>query len=110
MPAPSDLTRREFFKVAGAGSLAAAAPSLLRADNGPAKLPTRTLGNTGVVVPVLGLGTAPAGHRPQKEASAFYAAALDKGVTYLDTAPDFTGYGIAQKALGDVLSDPARRD
>ncbi|HEX6984535.1 MAG TPA: aldo/keto reductase [Planctomycetaceae bacterium] len=106
----SDLTRREFLKAAGAGTAAAAVPSLLRADDPRTALPVRTLGKTGVTVPVLGLGTAPAGQRPRKEAAAFYAAAMDKGVTYLDTAPDFTGYGVAQKALGDVLADPARRE
>lgn len=104
----TDLTRREFLKVAGAGSAVAAVPSLLRGDE-TSPLPTRSLGKTGATVPVLGLGTAPAGHRPRKEAAAFIAAAMDKGVTYLDTAPEFTGYGLAQQAVGDVLQDEARR-
>jgi aryl-alcohol dehydrogenase-like predicted oxidoreductase len=82
---------------------------LVRAVDTGTPLPTRALGKTGATVSVLGLGTAPAGHRPRKEAAAFYAAAMDKGVTYLDTAPEFTGYGVAQKALGDVLADPVRR-
>lgn len=108
MPARFDLTRREFLKVAGAGSAAAAVPSLLHAADTDA-LPSRPLGKTGVMVPVLGLGTAPAGHRSRKEAATFYEAAMDKGVTYLDTAPEFTGYGLAQKAVGDVLQDNGRR-
>jgi predicted aldo/keto reductase-like oxidoreductase len=104
----SDLTRRDFLKAAGVGSAAIAAPSLLCADESAA-LPWRTLGKTGVRVPLLGLGTAPAGHRSQKDAAEFYATAMDKGVTYLDTAPDFAGYGIAQKALGEILQDHERR-
>lgn len=105
----TDLTRREFLVTAGVGSAAMAVPAFLKGDEAKALLPTRMLGKTGVTVPILGLGTAPAGHRPQKEAAAFFAAAMDRGVTYLDTAPDFAGYGIAQKALGDVLVDPSRR-
>ena len=104
----TDLTRRQFLKIAGAGSTVVAMPSLLRGSDASA-LPMRTLGRTGVTVPVLGLGTAPAGHRPRKEAAAFFESAMDKGVTYLDAAPEFTGYGLAQKAVGDVLQDAERR-
>lgn len=103
------LTRREFLKAAGAGSAAIALPAVAGAADPQTPLPTRTLGKTGETVPVLGLGTAPAGHRPQKEAVEFYLAAIEKGVTYIDTAPDFAGYGIAQKALGDVFQDKELR-
>jgi hypothetical protein len=103
------LSRRDFLARSGAASAWAvavgAAPSAA-VTNQP--LPTRTLGKTGVEVPVLGLGTAPAGDRPRKEAAWFYHQAISAGVTYLDTAPRFAGYGIAQKALGDVLKE--RRD
>jgi aryl-alcohol dehydrogenase-like predicted oxidoreductase len=56
-------------------------------------------------VPVLGLGTAPAGYRPEKEAVAFYHKCIDSGLTYLDTAPEFAGYGKAQVYLGAVLKE-----
>jgi predicted aldo/keto reductase-like oxidoreductase len=59
-------------------------------------------------VPILGVGTAPAGHRPRKEAADFFSACLDAGAIYMDTAPEFAGYGVAQAALGDVLK--TRRD
>lgn len=69
-------------------------------------LPQRILGKTGVSVPVLGLGTAPAGMGlPDDEAIGLFHAALDLGVTYLDTAP---GYDRAQVQLGHVMKD--RRD
>lgn len=71
-------------------------------------LPHRTLGNTGVSVPVLGLGTSPAGKRPAAEAAALFHAAIDAGLTYLDTAPELGGYGLAQKHLAPVLKE--RRD
>ena len=105
---PSDVNRREFLKTAGAGTALIGAASMLparaeeqEADESP--LPQRPLGKTGVRVPIIGLGTAPAGHRSRKQAAAFYAECLDRGLTYLDTAPEFAGYGLAQRALGDVL-------
>ena len=71
-------------------------------------IPQRPLGSTGVDVPIIGLGTAPAGFRNREEAATFYELCLDQGVNYLDTAPEFAGYGQAQVALGDVLR--TRRD
>jgi len=69
-------------------------------------LPKRRFGRTGENVPVLGLGTAPAGFAlSDSEAAELYHTALDRGVTYFDTAP---GYKNAQKQLGQVL--PQRRD
>lgn len=101
------LSRRNFL-TAGAGSavvLAAGKFSVHAAEESDAspRLPRRMLGKTGRRVSALGLGTAPAGHRTRNEASKFFDQAISLGVTYMDTAPDFAGYGIAQKALGDVL-------
>ncbi|HEV8241663.1 MAG TPA: aldo/keto reductase [Thermoanaerobaculia bacterium] len=72
---------------------------------GTSPLPRRALGRTGVEVPILGLGTAPAGHRPEAEAVAFYHRCLDAGVTHLDTGPASGGYGNAQAYLGQVLAE-----
>ena len=69
-------------------------------------MPERILGKTEEIVPMLGLGTAPAGLGLEDEvAIELFHAAVDRGVTYLDTAP---GYGRAQKQLGQML--PERRD
>jgi aryl-alcohol dehydrogenase-like predicted oxidoreductase len=68
-------------------------------------VPQKVLGKTKVKVPVLGLGTAPAGFRSEKEAIAFYHLCIDSGLTYLDTAPEFAGYGKAQVYLGQVLKE-----
>lgn len=65
----------------------------------------RRLGKTGVQLPVLGLGTAPSGHRPEKEAVAFYHHCLDAGVTHFDTGPAEGGFGKAQAFLGQVLAE-----
>lgn len=70
-----------------------------------APLPSRRFGKTEERVPVLGLGTGPGGMGlPDEEAIALYHAAIDRGVTYIDTAP---GYDRAHVQLGRVL--PARR-
>jgi predicted aldo/keto reductase-like oxidoreductase len=51
---------------------------------------------------VIGLGTGPAGFGlADEDAIALYHAAIDAGVTYLDTAP---GYGRAHVQLGRVLA------
>jgi len=99
-----DASRREFLQAAaGAGAVALAAGALPAAEK--TALPQRELGKTGTKVPILGLGTAPAGHRPEKEAVAFLHKCLDSGLTYLDTAPEFAGYGKAQVYLGQVLKE-----
>jgi hypothetical protein len=67
-------------------------------------LPTRVLGKTGTSLPILGFGTAPAGNRlTHREAVRLYETALNAGVKYFDTAPDFAGYGKAQEQLGSLL-------
>jgi uncharacterized protein len=95
--------RREVLKTGVAGVLATAA---VRSGAAAEKLPQRVLGKTGVRVPVLGYGTAPTGvKRELKDAVALLNEAIDLGVTYLDTAPDFAGYGQAQVQLGHVVPD-----
>ncbi|HEX2914797.1 MAG TPA: aldo/keto reductase [Chloroflexia bacterium] len=63
--------------------------------------PERSLGATGIKVPLLGYGTAPLG---KPEISREHAVrclnhAIDQGITYLDTSPD---YG-SQPHLGEVM-------
>ena len=68
-----------------------------------ATLPQRILGKTGEQVPVFGLGTAEVGMALSlKEAVKLFNTAIDKGVTYLDTAP---GYDNAQEQLSHVLKE-----
>lgn len=68
-------------------------------------LPQRVLGRTGVEVPIVGLGTAPSGHRPEKDAVPFYHQCINAGVTHLDTGPARGGFGNAQIYLGPVLKE-----
>jgi uncharacterized protein len=68
-------------------------------------LPQRALGKTGDRIPLLGLGTAPVGHRPEREALALIHQCIDAGVTHLDTGPACGGFGRAQSYLGQVLKE-----
>ena len=71
-----------------------------------ASLEKRVFGKTGEEVSILGLGTAPGGFGLNDfDAVDVIHAAIDHGITYLDTAP---GYDRAQIQLGEVL--PSRRD
>jgi aryl-alcohol dehydrogenase-like predicted oxidoreductase len=64
--------------------------------------PQRELGATGVTVPLIGYGTAPLG-KPDKipidQGIACLNRAIDLGITYLDTSPD---YG-SEPVLGEVM-------
>lgn len=65
-------------------------------------VPHRRFGKTDEQVPLLGLGTAPAGFGlPDEAAVRLFHAAIDRGITYLDTAP---GYARAQVQLSEVLA------
>jgi hypothetical protein len=59
------VSRREFLAATAAGAVAAGVSAVPPAAE---KLPHRKLGNAGVMVPAIGLGTAPAGFLPRKEA------------------------------------------
>lgn len=74
-------------------------------DLGP--IPRRILGNTGVKVSIVGLGTANMGEGPETtdECASVFAEAIDRGINYIDTARI---YGNAETALGRVLK--TRRD
>lgn len=96
---------RRAFIASGAGLLVLASP--LRGAEPPAEpLPTRVLGRTKAKVTILGLGTAPIGEGPvdTPEAVRIFGEALDRGVTYVDTA---RSYGNAEEALGLLV--PKRR-
>jgi len=104
-----EFTRRKFLQGVVAGTSAAVVlPSLateVKDTSGP--LPTRILGRTNQRVPILGLGTAPLGEGPVgvEEGIKVFSAAIDRGLTYVDTAKI---YGNAEEILGHII--PKRRD
>jgi aryl-alcohol dehydrogenase-like predicted oxidoreductase len=69
----------------------------------------RTLGNSGLLVSVVGLGCNNFGARIDNDrARAVVDAALDAGVTLLDTADIYGDIGGSEEALGEILK--GRRD
>jgi len=70
------------------------------------QLPSRPLGKTGVMVPLVGYGTAPLGQEDISHDNALRCLnlAIDLGITYLDTSPD---YG-SEPVVGEVMR--TRRD
>jgi D-threo-aldose 1-dehydrogenase len=69
-------------------------------------IPLQQVGQTSLMVPQIGLGTAPLGGLyapvPRDEAIATVHAALDAGITLLDTAPHY-GAGESERQLGAAL-------
>jgi aryl-alcohol dehydrogenase-like predicted oxidoreductase len=73
----------------------------------------RILGRTGRTVSVVGLGTwqlgADWGDVPEEQALGVLAAAVEEGVTFLDTA-DVYGDGRSEQLIGRFLADHPQRD
>lgn len=84
-------------------------PATANQPQSTAAMPERVLGNTGVSVPIFGLGGA--GQTPlswdnrERDAVAIIQRALELGIRYFDTA---ASYGPSEDYLGKVL--PAHRD
>ena len=69
----------------------------------------RTLGDSGLIVSVAGLGTNNVGRRLDREATrAVVDTALDEGITLFDTADTYGDHGGSETILGEVLK--GRRD
>jgi aryl-alcohol dehydrogenase-like predicted oxidoreductase len=102
----SALTRRGFLKTslaAGAVLRLGCVDSRERAAHpvAPTALPRRVLGKTGVRVTMLGLGCPYITGSPEVDTRAIVEAALDCGVRYFDTAPN---YKTSEQALGQLLA------
>jgi len=69
-----------------------------------ADLPTRPLGDSGLRVPVVGLGCNNFGRRVDLDGTrAVVDAAIGHGLTFLDTADIYGGAGASEELLGKVL-------
>src|ERR1700685_1488286 len=67
-------------------------------------LPTRPLGNSGLDVSIAGLGCNNFGRRTDVAGTrAVVDAAIDDGVTFLDTADIYAPRGLSEEQLGEVL-------
>ncbi len=100
------ITRREFIErttltVASGAVLPAVFESTVDAQTG---MPHRTLGRTGVKVPILafGCGSRFLMYQDEEEALRVLNRVIDSGITYLDTAVDY-GKGASETRVGKVM-------
>ena len=95
------MNRRQFLEAVAAGLVAAPALASLPA----AKLPTRTLGRTGIKVPIIGFGSGSRFQMYHDEDKAIAALnrAIDLGITYIDTAHSYRD-GQSEKRVGRVMA------
>ena len=99
-------SRRDFIKKGVTGVAGAAIiPSLIEKNRisktlQPKKIITRTLGKTGVKLPVLSIGA----HSYDKT---FYEAALDSGIKHIDTS-QYYYQGRHERVIGEVLKGKKR--
>lgn len=104
MPKRTKISRREFLETSGLAAGAAALAASPRGLEAAAAIPHRTLGRTGVSVPILAMGC---GSRflmyPAEQASAVLEKAIGLGITYLDTAIDY-GAGESETRVGRVMA------
>ena len=114
MDTHNKISRRKFLGSIIAGTTAAITLPNLAAESKEETskltvhtLPKRVLGRTKEKVTILGLGTAPVGEGPidVQQGIRIFAEAIDRGVTYIDTARI---YGNAEEILGHLV--PKRRD
>ena len=97
--------RRKFLKTGIAGAAGVAVLSTEFAEGKPSKqekkIIYRTLGKTGIKVPVIGMGVMNANN------PALIKAAMDKGITFYDTANGYQN-GRNEEMLGEVFKDYPR--
>ncbi|HEY5911504.1 MAG TPA: aldo/keto reductase [Verrucomicrobiae bacterium] len=107
------MNRREFLKGVTIGTaigaqycLATAAEQVTTSKTAEGKLPRRVLGKTGVEVSALALGGVIGTQLPPSadhDPVAIAEAALDLGITYFDTSPDYNN-GQSETNYGQVLA------
>jgi len=97
--------RRRFLKTGIAGAAGVAVLSIEFAEGKPSKqekkIIYRTLGKTGIKVPVIGMGVMNANN------PALIKAAMDKGITFYDTANGYQN-GRNEEMLGEVFKEYPR--
>jgi aryl-alcohol dehydrogenase-like predicted oxidoreductase len=95
------MNRRQFLGTVTTGMLTYP----LLAANHPKGLPVRTLGRTGIKVPILGFGSGSRFLMYQEEDKAIQALnhAIDLGIVYIDTAHSY-GNGKSEERVGRVMA------
>jgi uncharacterized protein len=100
----SEISRRNFLRASASGifsaGLVGAFPSILLGqtqDKSEGKTITRTLGKSGIKVPIVGMGVG------GTNSPSLIQAAYETGIRYFDTAANYQ-FGRNEQMLGDVIS------
>jgi hypothetical protein len=99
----NSINRREFIRTGAAGAATIMASTggafaISPSGKGPSDIIYRTLGKTGIRVPVISMGVMRADN------PSLVKACLDNGITYFDTANGYQG-GRNERMLGEVFRD-----
>ena len=99
-----NISRRQFFEAA-ALSCATVGGVIGQSLSASSKVPTRTLGRTGLTVSVLAFGSGSRFMMYEQEDKALEALnrAIDLGITYVDTAHGY-GEGKSEERIGKVMA------
>jgi len=118
----SKIDRREFLKAGASLAAGMAALSLgeklawaagaSRPATGPAAMPKRVLGKTGLKVSILGLGgVGLTSKSTDKDAVAeLLNEAVDSGINFFDTAYNYGHEGLCDKNFGLIMGTPRRKE
>ncbi len=100
------ISRRRFLEGAAVGAVV---PALGASVQGPARMPTRRFGRTGLTVPILAFGSGSRFmmYKEEDQALEVLNRAIDLGVSYIDTAHNY-GNGKSEERIGTLM--PARRN
>jgi uncharacterized protein len=95
------MNRRQFLGTVSASLLV----SGLGAASKPKRMPVRTLGRTGIQVPILGFGSGSRFlmYKDDDQAVEALNRAIDLGITYIDTAQSY-GAGKSEERVGRVMA------
>ena len=104
-------SRRDFIKTSLAGLAAGATFISSCQTSGYGGIPYRTMGPSGIKVPILGLGGWTIGKRSVEEAEALYVMhkAIDEGLRFFDNCWDYNA-GVSEERMGKALASPEKRD
>ena len=102
------VSRREFVKLAVAGTVTASLGSPAWSAGVPAAMPMRTLGRTGEKISAIGLGGYHTGlQRDEQDSISLIRKAVDGGITFMDNCWDYNG-GASEERIGKALRDGYR--
>ena len=98
-----NLNRRQFVQTVAAGLVVL--PTFGAENPAPVPMPVRTLGRTGIKVPIIGFGSGSRFlmYKDDDKAVEALERAIDLGITYIDTAHAY-GNGKSEERIGRVMA------